>query len=198
MSTEHTQAKQHADAALATVNAEIAELDGWTIEDEDDNAFAGEMLQNVKGRIKALEDKRKEITVPMNKALRAVNDLFREPRERLEEAEKLLKGKIAGYLEAVAKHNDEAYAEAGSAETADEATAALATVKTASTPKGVSMRYRYEPRIVAEDLLMPQFLSPDMAKIKAWAKVNVREDGSPQPIPGVLFDKIPVVSSRSA
>lgn len=197
MNNEHAQAKEHVDAALATVSAEIAALASWEIENDDDNALAGEMLVDVKGRIKALEAKRKEITVPMNKALKSVNDLFREPRTKLEDCERILKDKIAGYLEAVAESNNEAYAAAGAAETAEEASSALAAVQTAETPKGVSMRYRWEPRIIAKDLLMPEFVQPDMAAIKAHMREHQQPDGTPCPIPGVVFDKVPVVSARS-
>ena len=192
------QAKETTTAALTTVREEIAELYSWEIEDEADMVLAGDMLADIKGRAKRLEAQRKKITVPMNAAKKAVDALFATPRTALEEAERLLKGKIAGYLEAAAEDNDEAYDDAAKAETVEEATAALATVRDVAAPKGVSVRYTYRPRIVNADMVLPAFCSPDMGKIKAYARDNKNADGSPAPIPGVLFDREPIVTSRSA
>jgi len=197
MPTPKKTAEQAASAELAIVKDELAELRGWEIEDDDDNALAGEMLANVKGRIKALEDRRTKITKPMNAALREVNDLFREPRSKLEEAERLIKGKIAGYLTATEEQNAAALAAAGAAETADEATAALATVRAVEAPSGVSMRFTFKPRVVNKGLLPVDFIEPDMKAIRARMKTHKLADGSPAPIPGVLFDKVPIVSGRS-
>lgn len=191
-------AKETTTAALATVREEIAHLHDWKIEGEDDMQFAGDMLADVKGRMKRLEAQRTKITKPMNAAKKAVDELFKTPRTALEEAERLLKGKIAGYLEAAAEDNDEAYIEAAEAETVEEATAALATVRDVAAPKGVSVRYTYKPRIVNEGMVMPEFCSPDMGKIKAYMRENKNDDGSPSPIPGVIFDREPIVASRSA
>lgn len=195
--TPQHQAEQQASAALTVVQQELEALDGWTVDSDEDNAFAAEMLQDVKQRHKRLETERKKITKPMNAALRAVNDLFRKPREALEQAERLIKGEIAAYLEAREEANTAAFEAAADAETVEEASAALASVEDASTPAGVSVRYKWRAVVVAEDLLMPQFLSPDRAKIEAWASSHKGPDGEPLPIPGVRFDREPIVSSRA-
>lgn len=54
-------------------------------------------LQEIKGKLKALEEKRIAITRPLNQALKAVNDLFRKPKELLEQAEALLKRAMGAY-----------------------------------------------------------------------------------------------------
>lgn len=190
------QATKTTTAALATVRAELDALDGWTIDNEDDNTLAAEALRDVKRRHKALEAERKKIAGPLLEAKRAVDALFKPPREALEQAERLIKGKIAGYLEAVAERNAEAVETASTAESLDEASAALATIEHAEAPKGVNVRHVWRPVVIAEDLLDRRFLSPDPAKIKAWAKEHVDADGKPLAIPGVRFDREAIVSSR--
>lgn len=185
------QAEETTSAALTVIRSEIDALDGWTIDDEDDNEFAAEMLRNVKSRHKYLEDKRKGITGPMNKAMRAVNDLFRPPRTALENAERILKSKIAGYLEACEAANTAALVAASTAETVEEASAALATVEHADAPKGVSVRYKWRAIVVNEELLDRRFLVPDIAIIEEWGEKYGRV------IPGVEFERVPIVSSRA-
>jgi colicin import membrane protein len=58
---------------------------------------AGESLTVIKGMQKTLEEKRTAITGPLNDALRKVNDLFRPPREMLEQAETLTKNQMLAY-----------------------------------------------------------------------------------------------------
>lgn len=54
-------------------------------------------LQEIKGKLKSLEEKRTAITKPLNQALKAVNDLFRRPKEKLEQAELLIKQAMSAY-----------------------------------------------------------------------------------------------------
>lgn len=198
MSTPQQQAERATSTALATVAAEIAELEHWTIESDEDNEFAADMLRDVKARHKALEAERKKITAPLNTATKAVNDLFRKPRNLLESAEHMLKGKIAGYLEAQAKANDAAVEAAATAESAEEATAALANLQPETkAPAGVSVRYKWRAIVFSPGIVPDQFRMPDEAKIQAFTDEAVRERGEPVPIPGVRFEKEPIVSSRA-
>jgi len=194
MKQEH---KETAQQALALVNAEIDELDGWTINSAQKNDFAAAMLRDVKTRTRQLEKKRKTITTPLNQALREVNALFRAPRERLELAEKLLKTKIAGYLETVQADNNAALEAAATAETIEDAETAIAKVQDTKAPAGVSVRYTYRPIVEDETKIDRQFLAPDMQKITAWAKKHRGKDGEPLPIAGVVFEKKPIVTSRA-
>jgi len=196
MSDATQQATKTTTAALATVQAELEALDGWTIDNEDDNALAGEALRDVKRRHKTLEAERKKIAGPLLEAKRAVDALFKPPREALEQAERMIKGKIAGYLEAVAERNTAAVEVASSAENLDDAADALATIEHVEAPAGVNVRHVWRPRVQSEELLDRRFMSPDMNKIKAWAKEHVDADGKPLAIPGVLFEREAIVSSR--
>lgn len=67
------------------------------IDSQDLLAFAGEDLRAVKALQKQVEEKRTAITVPLNAALRAINDLFRAPKEYLDQAEDNLKGAMLTY-----------------------------------------------------------------------------------------------------
>lgn len=53
--------------------------------------LASDDLKQVKGLQKEVEEKRTSITGPLNQAVKAVNDLFRSPKEYLDKAEATLK-----------------------------------------------------------------------------------------------------------
>ena len=60
---------------------------------------AADVLKKIKSRYKEIEGQRKEITAPLDNAKKAVMDLFRNPLELLEKAEKTVKGLMIGYTE---------------------------------------------------------------------------------------------------
>lgn len=62
-----------------------------------DYQLAGEELGVVKKRMKTLEELRTSITGPMNKALKAVNELFKGPMELYKQAEDALKQSMLSY-----------------------------------------------------------------------------------------------------
>lgn len=59
--------------------------------------FAADELRAIKVRANRLEDQRTAITGPINKALKAVNDLFRAPAEFLAQGERVLKSKMLAW-----------------------------------------------------------------------------------------------------
>lgn len=59
--------------------------------------LASDELRNIKTLQKTVEEKRTTITVPLNAALKAVNDLFRAPKEYLEQAEAACKRSMITY-----------------------------------------------------------------------------------------------------
>lgn len=59
--------------------------------------MAADELKTIKGQFKALEEKRKAITGPMDTAKKQVMDLFRKPLEALEQAENLIKRTMLAY-----------------------------------------------------------------------------------------------------
>lgn len=62
--------------------------------------LAGTELQQIKGGLKQLEEKRKSITKPLDEAKAAVMDLFRKPVEILQKAETTIKRAILTYDQA--------------------------------------------------------------------------------------------------
>ncbi len=89
------------DMALMTRSAasSLRMADSFVITTADDYTLAGEELAVVKGRINKLEDTRTGITGPMNKALKAINDLFRGPMETLKLAESRIKQSMITYYD---------------------------------------------------------------------------------------------------
>lgn len=59
--------------------------------------MAGDELKTIKAKAKELEERRKAITTPMDKAKREVMDLFRKPLEILEQAEAAIKRTMLDY-----------------------------------------------------------------------------------------------------
>lgn len=73
--------------------------ESFVITTEDDYQLAGEELQSIKARINVLEGKRTGITGPMNRALGAINDLFRSPMAVLKSAESAIKTSMLTYYD---------------------------------------------------------------------------------------------------
>ena len=90
------------DAAALTGRAQqaLAFIDGFVVDSDETFALAGDELKAIKARANALEEQRTGITGPINKALKAINDLFRGPAQLLERAEAALKGKMLTYQQA--------------------------------------------------------------------------------------------------
>lgn len=75
----------------------LAFIREMTISSPDEYELAAEELRAIKARASKLEEQRTGITGPINKALKAINDLFRGPSELLGEAERTLKGKMLAW-----------------------------------------------------------------------------------------------------
>lgn len=73
-------------AQSALANASDFVIDSHTMFE-----LAGDDLRQVKALQKEVEEKRTSITGPLNQAVKAVNDLFRSPKEYLDKAESTLK-----------------------------------------------------------------------------------------------------------
>lgn len=69
------------------------------IKTHDDCQSAADILSEAKEKVKALEDRRKQITKPMDDAKKSVMDLFRPATDALSQLEKVLKPKIAKFHE---------------------------------------------------------------------------------------------------
>ena len=85
-------------------------VEGMTISNDSELAIATDLLKSIKGRMKWLEEDRKSITDPINKALRLINGKYKPSYEFLEViAHKLDSEKIVPYSHAqfVARKQEE-------------------------------------------------------------------------------------------
>lgn len=182
-------AKQETDAQLAVVSEWSVLVQDFEIQNDEQQEQVAGVLREVKKRGKQLEDRRKEITVPLNSALNSVNDLFRTPRAKFDALEAALKRKIAAYLQKKSDENARMLQEAAAAPTAALATQAIARVVPVAPPVGVSVRQVSRFEVTNPDLVPREFCKPDEDKIKAALMLG-------QQVPGVRVFQEPVVSSR--
>jgi len=164
------------------------------ISNDEEKELAAQGLRLVKQWLSEVEEKRTAITGPLNKALREVNELFRPMKRSLEEAERDLKSRIAGYLAESEAKNLRAIQAAAAAETPAQANEALATVARAELPRGISQRFIWVFEIVDASQIPREYLTPDMVKIGEAVRAR---DGKPD-IPGIVVRKESVISSRRA
>ena len=125
-----------ADSALRMAN-------DFVITTDDDYALAGEELQSVKGRLKRLEETRTGITGPMNKALDAINALFRGPRATLEAAELAIKTSMLSY------HNEQER-KAAEARRIQEVAAAAERARISEAARQVELKAAAERKLIAD------------------------------------------------
>lgn len=74
----------------------------YQIDSQEMRDLAGDDLQQIKRRQKTIESQRLELTAPLNAVVKKINDMFRQPKDWLDEAERLLKGAILIYDQAQA------------------------------------------------------------------------------------------------
>lgn len=72
----------------------------YQINSDEDYKLAADELRAVKDKLNELEAKRTSIVGPLNKAVAAINDLFRAPLTALKQAETMFKQSMLGYTAA--------------------------------------------------------------------------------------------------
>lgn len=87
---DSAQLTQRAQAALDMVKA-------MEIDSQETYELAADELKAIKAKSKQLEDQRTGITGPINQALKSINALFKGPATFLEDAERIIKGKMLTY-----------------------------------------------------------------------------------------------------
>jgi colicin import membrane protein len=75
----------------------LAFIESFQIASAEDYGLAAEELQAIKRRANMIEEQRTGITGPINKALKAINDLFRGPADLLAQGEQILKTKMLAW-----------------------------------------------------------------------------------------------------
>jgi len=121
--------KPEIDPAIISLHNEAVKLQNYAeareIEGDDDVKLATNDLNIISKLKKAIEEKRKEYTQPINASLKAVNDAFKILTEPIIEADKITRKKILTYQEEVEKRQREAEAIARLKQEAAEREAAL-------------------------------------------------------------------------
>jgi len=186
-----TVVRRELDQGRNEIQEGLALIENFQIRDANDQEFAVEVLRDVKARHNELEKRRTVITKPMNQALREVNNLFRPLKDALEQGERILKLKIAKYQQEQERRNEQALLAAAEAATSEEAEEALAQTADLQSPRGINVRYVWRAVIVDEMKLPRGLLMPDMDKINAYVR-----QGDPTDVPGLRFEKVPIVSAR--
>ena len=87
--------KAENDAALMTRQAEAIQV---TTTEQEEQAYIA--LTQIKQAIKTIEDKRKEITAPLNASLKAVNAMFKRLSTPFIEADRIVRNKVLDFRQA--------------------------------------------------------------------------------------------------
>lgn len=146
---------------------------------------AAEMARLARANWKALEEKRKSITVPLLAAKNAADAVFRPSLDALAEIERTLKAKVGAYHAAVE-------AERRAALRASVESVAQGIVPTAEIPEpprteGVTVKQVWSFEVVDPDAVPRELCSPDEEKIQKAIWYANTPDRPPQEIPGVRF-----------
>lgn len=202
--------------AAQTTLAEVRKLE---IKNQDQYALAQESRKNINARIKALEDRRKSITAPLDEAKKSIMDLFRVPINALTEARGITDTLCIAYddeqeqkrraeqarLEREAeKKRQEAEKKAAEARAAgneakaekyeEKAAEVVAPVlaSTAQKVEGVTYRTLWRTEVVDFKALPDEYKLPNQS---ALDKVAMATKGVIR-IPGVVFKSEKIVASR--
>jgi len=190
--------------ALVQRETEEAEeiLDGvkaFSLDTKEDLEFAAEILAESKGRYKKLDEKEKEITRPMNEALKAARALFKKPKSFYVDVEKILKEKIGEYHLAEAERNEtamklaaEAHAEGNNEQTSTE----IAKIGRVADLEGVSVSLQCDYEVVDVSILPREYMAPNHAALRIACRQF--KTGEIKGVAGVRFFEKPVVRSRSS
>lgn len=152
---------------------------------------AGALVKQVKVRMKELQAVKDGITKPIRESLAATQALFKPVEERYEEAESLLKDKIAAYLKVREERNR---AELQAAVEADDISTVVELAgKAVPAQQGISTRTIYDAEVIDAAAVPAEYLQPDINKIRAV----VRAAKGKIEIPGVRVVERTQVSVRA-
>jgi len=191
MTTELAPYRQQAgdlDAEHREMVATLRELDTFTVASDEDSTFAADMIREVKAKHRELDERRKEVTGPLNATVKTINGWFKPALDALESAERKLKGKVAEFVQERERQTRAALAAAAAAATAQEATAALvAAPQAAALPSGMSMRMVWKYRFTDLERVPRHLCKPDPERIEAELRGALANEGAPPAIDGVEF-----------
>lgn len=149
-------------ALVKTTLADTSDLVGFEVRSNDDREIAAGAIVECRSRLKTLESKRKEITDPLDKAKKAVLDLFRPAVQALKDGEAGLKKAIAAFDSEQARLEEAAY-EAGD-------TQALAAIQPEPESACLTTYVRLQCEIHTPDLVPREYCRPDPKLVEAALK----------------------------
>lgn len=174
----------------------VAYITQLRVTDDSSEAFAAQLVREVKEQWGALEAERKKITTPLFEAKRATDDLFKPALTALEQAERWLKSEIANYMLSKRAANEAALQAAARATTPEQAVMAIAQTQPVLPPAGMSVRAVWRFEVTEPDAVPRELCSPDPNKIQAAIQQKSDKYGQPDFIPGVRIFQDQIVSSR--
>lgn len=171
--------------ARIEAEANFEQLIGIVVNSQGALEAANKLLQDVKGKTKALEAQRTSVTKPMLDAKKQIDAWFKPAKAALAKLEELLKTAIGGYLTA------QETARLAALQSGDHE-GALA-VDQPTIPAGLQTRTVWKFEIVDVALIPREYLVVDSAKIQAH--VNIYKAQST--IPGIVVRPDTGISSSS-
>lgn len=167
-----------------------------TVKSDEDFVFAGQCLQEVKGKTKELEEQRAAATRPLAEAQRTITSWFRPALESLAAAELAFKKALGKYEQDKKIAAESAMKAAAAAQTPAEMVREIHHAHKAQVPKvaGLSSRETWRFDVVDESELPREYMTPDLKKIGAV----VRSEGRNANIPGVRVRAEIIMASRAA
>ena len=193
----NTEDVQQANAAAQEGTALALYAKQITIQNIEQYEEAADILKEIKGRAKALEDTRKKITKPLLAAKKEVDILFKAPAESLKQAELGIKRGMVSYTKEAEAKRKALEAKARKIAVSPEASisevreALVEAATQAATPKvsGVVVKKVTKFKITDESQLPRHVLKPDQALIRADVKAGIA-------VPGVRVWQEDEISAR--
>jgi phage-related minor tail protein len=162
------------------------QLESFEIQDAEDAESVGEILKEVHEKMKDLEKKRKEVTTPLNKALKAVNAMFKPATKALGDVKTLLKNKSLAWYEEQEQARQDALDRGDVSE-------ALATPEAAA-PSTLATRKVWTFKVTDEGQVPRRFLCVDESIVKAEMALHGPENTV---IPGIeVYQETKMVMGR--
>lgn len=172
-----------------------------TVTDADGYTFADAILTDVVQKKDAVIAMRKSATVPLYGVVRTIEGWFKPVVSALEASESHLKRAMGEWRLAESERERAAReAAAVAAESGDSAgmLGALAEASDAGAARGegrATVRYVWAVKRIVRELVLPDWLVPDVARIERVAR-EAPGDGDPPVIPGVVFERVARVGAR--
>jgi hypothetical protein len=186
------EVQTEAEDEISVAKETHVEIDGFTIATDEDLAFAGECLGEVKGHWNRLEERKKQVTGPLNAALQVIRGWFQPAQSHYAASEVTLKAKIAGYHAMRAKERQAALDAAAAAVQVGNSEATRVAIAAVPPPPpklvGISVQDAWEYEVFDFTLVPDRFKVVNHALVMAEVKLN---KGATQ-IPGIR----PVQGSR--